>query len=119
MMINIEESTSETTREIEDQNNIGEVIGKYIYHWPVFLLGIVFCVISAYFYLRYTDEIYSVNTTLLIKDERKGGAGGGDLLTNLDLFGSSKVVDNEIEILKSKTLMRKVVDRLNLTIGYR
>lgn len=119
-MTNTEEYTSNFTKEEEDQSiNVKELIAKYTFHWPVFVLGILLCLISAYFYLRYAEEVYSVNSTLLIKDDKKGATSGGDILNDLDLFGSSKVVDNEIEILKSKTLMRKVVDRLNLMITYK
>lgn len=103
----------------DEQINLRELILKYLYHWPVFIVGVLICISAAFFYLRYAQEVFEVNSTLLIKDEKKGGAtGAGDLLNDLDLFGTSKVVDNEIEILKSKTLMRKVVDRLNLSIDY-
>ncbi|RZL02263.1 MAG: hypothetical protein EOO89_29825, partial [Pedobacter sp.] len=103
----------------QESINIGEIIAKYTFSWPVFVLGLILSLTIAFFYLRYTQEVYTVNGTLLIKDDKGRGAGpGDDLLNQLDLFGSSKVVDNEIEILKSKTLMRKVVDRLNLSLSY-
>ena len=106
----------------EDENyiNFREIIAKYSFHWPVFVLGILICLVGAFFYLRYKEPVYTVTSTLLIKDDKKPGMPQtGDILNELDLFGSSKVVDNEIEILKSKTLMSKVVDRLNLSIGYK
>lgn len=98
--------------------NVREIIAKYIFHWPVFLIGVFVCFFAAFIYLRYAQPVYSVSSTLLIKDEKKSGLSGGDLLNELDLFGTSKVVDNEIAILKSKTLMRKVVDRLNLSVVF-
>jgi tyrosine-protein kinase Etk/Wzc len=95
-----------------------DIIVKYIYHWPVFIVGIIICITFAFLYLRYATQVYLVNSTLLIKDEKKNSIpSGGDLLNELDLFGNSKVVENEIEILKSKTLMRKVVTRLSLSIS--
>jgi tyrosine-protein kinase Etk/Wzc len=98
--------------------NVKDIVYKYIYHWPLFLVGVFSCLIAAFLYLRYSQPVYLINSTLLIKDDKKGSmAAGGDLLNELDLFGSSKVVDNEIEILKSKTLMRKVVERLNLSVS--
>ena len=99
--------------------NFREIIVKYIFHWPIFILGVLICLTAAFFYLRYTPIVYEVNSTLLIKDEKKGGSSrGNDLLDELDIFGSSKVVDNEIEILKSKYLMQKVVSRLNLMLSF-
>ncbi|MET3112935.1 tyrosine-protein kinase Etk/Wzc [Pedobacter sp. CG_S7] len=102
----------------EDENiNIGEVLNKYLYHWPVFLVCIIITLSIAFVYLRYTRPVYQINTSLLIKDDKKS-ATSADILSQLDLFGSSKVVENEVEILKSKALMRKVVDRLHLDVNY-
>lgn len=113
-------STNLSNEEQDQSVNLREILGKYIYHWPLFLLGVIICLILAFFYLRYSSPVFKIDTTLLIKDDKKGaGAGAADLLNQLDMFGSSKVVDNEIEILKSKTLMRKVVDRLNLSVTYK
>ncbi|MET4081160.1 tyrosine-protein kinase Etk/Wzc [Pedobacter sp. UYP30] len=107
------------TVEDEDQAiNFREIFDKYLYHWPVFVVGVLLCLTAAFFYLRYTQEVYSVNSVLLIKDEKNSPTPGGDILSDLDIFGSSKTVDNEIEILKSKTLMSRVVKRLNLTLSY-
>lgn len=96
--------------------SISEVLRKYTYHWPVFVLGLIICFTSAFLYLRYTTPIYEVSSTLLIKDDKKS-ASSDDMLSQLDLFGSSKVVENEIEILRSKTLMAAVVKRLNLNVS--
>ncbi|KEQ28930.1 hypothetical protein N180_15385 [Pedobacter antarcticus 4BY] len=113
-------NTNQNNEDEEQGLNIKELLGKYLYHWPLFAIGIILCIGIAFFYLRYNSPIYLVNSTLLIKDDKKGAtAGAADLLNELDMFGSTKVVDNEIEILKSKTLMRKVVDRLNLSVTYK
>lgn len=107
----------ENENEEAENINIGEVLNKYLYHWPIFLMGILICALGAFLYLRYTKPLYEVSSTILIKDQKKNG-GGGDLLNDLDLFGGSKIVENEIEILQSKVLMRKVVSRLNLNVKY-
>lgn len=99
----------------EDKVNIGELLVKYLYHWPVFFLGVFIAVTIAFLYLRYTKPVFEITSTLLIKDEKKG-MPSEDILNQLDLFGGSKVVENELEILQSKTLMSIVVKRLNLNI---
>lgn len=109
-----------SSEQSDESVNIRELLNKYAFHWPVFFVGLLICMLGAFFYLRYAEPVYVVNSILLIKDDKKGGMPkGADLLNELDFFGSSKVVDNEIEILKSKTLMSKVIDRLNLTVDYR
>ncbi len=102
--------------EDEDNINLRELIWKYFYHWPVFVTGILLALIGGYLYLRYTIPVYEVKSSLLIKDEKKG-IPTDDMLSQLDIFGGSKVVENEVEILQSKTLMSRVVKKLNLNVS--
>ncbi|WP_256003241.1 GumC family protein [Pedobacter deserti] len=114
--MSLESTSLKASGSLEDPNlNFREIIARYLYHWPVFVIGIILSVLSAYLYLRYTKPVYQISSTLLIKDEKKGGPSD-DILNQLDLFGSSKVVENEVEILQSKTLMAAVVKRLNLSV---
>ncbi|TDO71510.1 capsular exopolysaccharide synthesis family protein [Flavobacterium chryseum] len=103
---------------IEDLN-FREQLNKYIIHWRWFLLSIVICLIIAFLYLRYTTPIYEATATILVKDEKKGG-----MLSELSAFsdlglggGSVNNVDNEIEILRSRTIVESTVKKLNLNIA--
>ncbi len=116
-------SEQQSVQSIDEQNtqediNIRDIVNKYTYHWPVFLLGIIVCIGLAFIYLRYTRPVYQISSSLLIKDDKKG-VNPADILSQLDIFGGSKVVENEVEILQSKTLMRRVVDRLHLDVTYK
>ena len=67
--------------------------------------------------------VYNISATVLIKDDKKGGgAGMASELENLGLDGlisSSQNIDNEIEVLRSKTIAKEVVIDLNLYISYK
>ena len=69
---------------------------------------------GAWLYLRYTLPEYKTTATLLIKDDKKSSAGTADPLESFDMFGSKKNVENEVEVLQSKTLMQEVVKNLHL-----
>src|SRR5581483_2566561 len=71
------------------------------------------CGLSAFLYLRYGTPIYETAATILVKDEKKG-LDDSNLMEQLDLFGSKKTVENEIEVIQSRTLMREVVKNLSL-----
>ena len=103
--------------EEEEAINLKEVAFKYIIHWKWFVLSLLLALAFAYTYLRYQTALYEIKSSILVKDEKKG-MGQDDMLKQLDIFSSSKVVDNEIEILKSYTLMEKVVQDLDLNIIY-
>ncbi|WP_234736953.1 GumC family protein [Tellurirhabdus bombi] len=105
--------------QIADQSgpNLRAILMRYVRHWKWFLLSIGLFLVGAYVYLMYQPPIYKTHATLLIKDESKG-PDSEQALKELDLFAPKKVIENEIEILKSYTLMDRVVKHLDLDIQY-
>lgn len=118
-----EELTNEKLREAEDKEiDIQELLFKYLIHWPWFVGAVIVCLISAYVYLYVATPVYNISATVLIKDDKKGGSSnnvaGLDELGLSGLITSSQSIDNEIEVLRSKTLVKEVVNYLNLYVTY-
>ena len=118
-----EEFANERQREADDEKiDIQEVLFKYIIHWPWFVGAVLVCLIGAWIYLRMATPVYNISATVLIKDDKKGGNTGGMAgLEELGLSGlisSSQNIDNELEVLRSKTLVKEVVNQLNLYVSY-
>ena len=97
----------------EDLNIFTIIQQRFMPFWPVFVLAILLTMTGAWLYLKYTTPIYLVDAVLLVKDE-KGGLDESKIFDQLNLTGGKKIVENEIEILKSKTLMYEVVKELGL-----
>lgn len=94
---------------------------KYAFHWPIFLLSLIICVVAAFFYLKYTALVYPVNATIEFKNVKGPEYGSGQDKTGiheLDQISTPIVFENEIEILKSKKVMLQVVNNMNLWIAY-
>lgn len=89
-----------------------KIIFRYLPYWPLFLFLIIIGIAGAWIYLRYTVPIYESVASILIKDERK--TMDSQILQELNPFGSGKIVENEIEILRSRYLNREVVKNLGL-----
>ena len=103
---------SYTSDSIEESNiNIKEILSKYLVHWKWFLLSVFFFLIIAKLYLRYSVPVYSASTSLLIKDEKSGNlASELSAFEDIGLFsGKKNVIDDEIEILKSRSIAEKTV----------
>ena len=118
----VEERKERTGAQSEEQNNIQEILFRYLIHWPWFVVSVIICVACAWGYLRLTTPVYNITATVLIKDEKKGG--GASMSSELEKMGldgfvsSSNNVDNEIEVLRSKSLAREVVNNLGLFVTY-
>lgn len=106
--------------EEEQDFHLQTYIRRYLRYWYLFPIFIAIAFTAAFFYLQITQPVYSSRTTILIKDEEKGlGGAQGDMLSELsNQFGGNKLVENELEILKSQTLMEQVVKDLNLDVAY-
>lgn len=104
-----------------NQINLREQIRPYIVALPLVILTITLFLIAAFLYLKYSSNIYRAESSIIIKDTRYGGGISENFaLGDIDAFGGSfNSVENEIEILKSKNIIRKVVKDLNLNVSYK
>ena len=102
------------------ENNLKDLLIKYIFHWKWFVVSIIFGIIFGFVFLRYQVPQYEVNATILIKDDKKGGSVSDELsaFEDLGILKNNKNIENEIEILKSRYLMTMVVKELKLNIKY-
>jgi capsular exopolysaccharide synthesis family protein len=118
----VEERKERTGTQSEEQINIQEILFRCLIHWPWFVVSVIVCVAIAWGYLRLTTPIYNISATVLIKDEKKGG--GTNMSSELEKMGlngfvsSSCNIENEIEVLSSRTLAREVVSSLGLFVTY-
>ena len=103
----------------EEKINYQELLFRYIIHWPWFVASVLVCLIGAWVYLHFQTPVYQVSASIMIKDDKKGS--GSTDLENLGIGGvitSTQSIDNEIEILRSKTILKEVVNNLELYITY-
>ncbi|QIU95503.1 GumC family protein [Bacteroides faecium] len=103
----------------EEKVDYRELLFRYIIHWPWFVASIMLCLIVAWVYLHFQTPVYQVSASIMIKDDKK--SGGSTDLENLGIGGvitSTQSIDNEIEVLRSKTILKEVVNNLELYITY-
>lgn len=91
---------------------------KLLMYWPWILGCAAVFLIGAFFYLKTLTPLYTVSSSVLIKNESKGGANGSNLEDLGFVSSSTQSFDNELEILRSRTLIKKVVTALDLYVSY-
>lgn len=105
----------------EEKINYQELFFKYVIHWPWFVASVFACLIGAWIYLHFQTPVYQVSASIMIKDDKERGAGKTADLESLGLGGmisSTQSIDNEIEVLRSKTILKEVVNNLELYVTY-
>lgn len=106
--------------EKENTINLKEELFKYLVHWRWFVLSVFLALICAILYLKFTPKSYNVATKVLIKDEKNN-----DLASQLSAFseisllsGGKNNIENEIQILQSRTLIQNTIDSLHFDVKY-
>ncbi|SFI09315.1 GumC family protein [Halpernia frigidisoli] len=100
----------------EAELNLQEIIKPFIRRWYWFAISAFIILAVSYVYLKFQPTVYSTKSSVLIKDAKKTPSAVGDFgLTDLSGLGgiNTNGVENEIEIFKSKKLMKGVVENLN------
>ena len=92
---------------------------KLLMYWPWITGCVLAALVGAFFYLKTQTPLYTVSSSVLIKNESSKSGNNGASLADLGFVTSStQNFDNELEILRSRTLLKKVVTSLDLYIDY-
>jgi len=100
------------TTEVEE-NLFRQQIFRYLPYWPLFLVLITLGATAAYFYLKAAIPVYETSASILIKDEKKG-SDESKIMESLNQIGAKKIVENEIEVIHSRTILTEVAIDLHL-----
>jgi uncharacterized protein involved in exopolysaccharide biosynthesis len=114
----INNPNNEQQNEGENTINISQIINKYfLRYWYLYIYTLSIALVSAYFYNWYADKVYFSSCTVLIKDEKKN-VNSSDLLTQLGAFNNEGGIENEIGIIRSRMLISKTIEDLQLYKSY-
>ena len=92
-----------------------------ILNWHWFVLSLLLCIGAAVAYVKLAEPVYRVSARMLIKGDEKN-SNSNQMLSKMEDFGfltNSNGIENEMEILKSRILLRDVVKDLKLYTEYR
>lgn len=99
--------------------NFQKIYTLLILNWKWFVLSVIICVGASYLYLRYSTPVYSTVAKLLVKDDNSGGRRGRlSDMSNLGIISNNYGLENEMEILKTRTLAAEAVRDLKLYVSY-
>jgi len=109
-----------------NNNNSDEVIdfkkmvGNIVSHWYLFFISVIVFVVLAFVYARYAGPTYKINSKITVQDDQSNPLGSkgssSSLMDFSDLLDMSSNAYNEIDILKSNSLMTEVVNSLQLNV---
>lgn len=101
-------------KKIDKEENLFTILlNKFYPYWPLFVALIVLFFALAWSYLRFATPAYEITASMVIIDQQKG-VNDPRITESINSFDSNKIVENEIEVIQSRDLVREVVYELDL-----
>lgn len=106
--------------QLQDESiHLREQLEKYLKYWRWFALSVFIALLVAFIYLRYAQPQYRATATILVKDDRKGSLSSEmSAFNDLGLMNVKSNVDNEIEVIKSRSIVEAAVRKLNFNVAF-
>jgi len=102
-----------------DEKDVKSIISRYVYHWPMFVICIVVAFGLAFLYLQTQKPGYRVMAKISIKDEKSTASSEKDAaLQQLNISSQPKLIESEVEIIRSRPIISKLVKDLELWVTY-
>jgi len=95
-----------------------ELLFKYLHYIPWIVLCCALFLLMGYLKIRYSAQIYRVQAALLIKNDQPSSDSKDQTLEKLFMSGENTNLSNEIVILKSRPVLQRVANDLNLQRRY-
>src|ERR1700741_4607347 len=96
-----------------------EIFLKYIRFIPWLGISLTIMLLFAYVKLRYSTPLYSVSAKLLVKNNSQNAGAGGEKFDDIFMMQSSRNnMNDEIEIIKSRYMAKRVIRKLGLQFQY-
>ena len=99
-----------------DSFDLRGLLLKFFGYWKIFAFSLLFFLGVAYVYNRFSQPLYPVKASLYIEEDKR--LANNSLLQELNLFDLPTNLENEMEVLKSNSLVSQVVDSLQLNVRY-
>ena len=96
-------------------------ISLFVSNWYWFAIALFLALSIAYGINRWSEKIYTVSSTMLIKDDKISGTSSGlaNIFPGADAYGNQQNIFNEIGILKSFSLnLRVLLDMPDFHVAY-
>jgi capsular exopolysaccharide synthesis family protein len=88
---------------------------RYLKYWYLFPICLILTLFIARSYNWYKNPVYAITAKLLVKDEN---AAKDQFLKALDVESTTKNLENEMEILRSHSLLARTLNELDFDVSY-
>jgi capsular exopolysaccharide synthesis family protein len=112
------EDLEKTMNKRQDGFDLMGLLLDYLSKWKWFALSLVLCAAIGYVVISTIVPVYEVSASVYLNDNDMQGNGTALILSGDMLTGKDYLDETQIEILKSRNNLIKIVDSLDLAYSY-
>ena len=119
-MVNENLNVNNLYEEEEGGFDFKTILMKLFIYWKWIVASVIICLGVAFLYLKTQMPLYRIQATIMINDEQKGSFNNQMMTLQQDfgIMNTTGGIDNEIEVLRSKSIIKQAVIDLGLYVRY-
>ena len=104
----------------ESQVNITDLLLAYLANWKWFLLSVFLCMVGAYFYIATKIPLYKIDASIYLSEDNSTSNNVFNIDNTMNPMVPFKnyIDETELEVLKSRNNLVRIVDSLGLAYSY-
>ena len=116
----MQQNENNTNPIVEEEGfDFAKILSYAIAYWKLIVVSVIVCVVAAFFYLRVAIPQYNVTAKILLQDKSKGSfMSSADMLADFGFQQKNTNAENEIEVIKSMSVVRGAVANTGLNVSY-
>lgn len=103
----------------EEEFDIRKIFSYALAYWKLIVVFVVLCLVAAFAHLRVAVPKYQVTAKILLQDKNKGSfSSSADMLADFGFQAQNTNAENEMEVMRSMSVVRGAVAKSGLNVSY-
>lgn len=103
----------------DEEFDVTGLLLDYLSHWKIFVISLIVCIGVAFCYIRTVTPTYRVDASVYLNDDNDTKTNAITISAETPLFDAKgKIDETQIEIMKSRNTLLKIIDSLDLSYSY-
>jgi capsular exopolysaccharide synthesis family protein len=108
-----------TVNSVKQDLDVKRILKKYASNWYIFVIALILAFVFAQNKNKYIVPLYSLKTTVLIEDKSNTSMlQERGVVSSSPTFLNTKLIDNQIALLKSFAQIKRIVENLDFMVSY-
>lgn len=103
---------------VQEENDFKKISELFLRNYKLFIACFILSIGLAFLFNRYSAPVYSISSSILIKEKSQQPGADMNEYLNTNMFGKNQNFQNELWVIKSSPVIERAVRNLDLQVTY-